>query len=244
MSPAETITNPETAALNDCWNRIGVFGDRSCEQLSTHVHCRNCPVYSAAGRSLLQRLPPDNYLAEWTTLLAEGQQTSGRSLLSADGAAVRNERSLSLMVFRLAEELFALPVAVLLEVSAPYVVHSIPQRSNAVFRGLVNIRGEIMLVASLTALLGLADQNPANGAPTGSRRMAVASSSSGRWVFPLDEVFGIHLFDHAAVRSAPLLNKQATTCYSSGVLQWRNRSVALLDPELIFSALNDTVAAR
>ena len=32
-----------------------MFGDRSCPELLSCVHCRNCPVYSAAGRSLLER---------------------------------------------------------------------------------------------------------------------------------------------------------------------------------------------
>ena len=37
------------AGLNDCWNKIGVRGDGSCPELARHVHCRNCPVYSASA---------------------------------------------------------------------------------------------------------------------------------------------------------------------------------------------------
>lgn len=37
------------------------MGDRSCLQLSEVKHCRNCPVYAAAGRALLERpIPPDS----------------------------------------------------------------------------------------------------------------------------------------------------------------------------------------
>ncbi len=38
-------------AIDDCWNRIGVRGDGSCPELKRHIHCRNCPVYSAAAAS-------------------------------------------------------------------------------------------------------------------------------------------------------------------------------------------------
>jgi Magnesium chelatase, subunit ChlI len=38
---------------NDCWNQIGVFGDGTCPELAKVIHCRNCPVYAAGGRSLL-----------------------------------------------------------------------------------------------------------------------------------------------------------------------------------------------
>ena len=34
-NPADMLT------LADCWNRIGVAGDQSCEKLAAHVHCRN-----------------------------------------------------------------------------------------------------------------------------------------------------------------------------------------------------------
>ncbi len=42
------ITLPMTAQ-GDCWNRIGVSGDRSCPELATVVHCHNCPVFSGSS---------------------------------------------------------------------------------------------------------------------------------------------------------------------------------------------------
>ena len=48
----------------DCWNHIGVSGDGTCPELVKVVHCHNCPVYAAGGRSLLEREPPAEYLHE------------------------------------------------------------------------------------------------------------------------------------------------------------------------------------
>lgn len=253
MSPADS--NPTTdhappslgdttaapAQLDDCWNHIGVFGNRSCSELSTCVHCRNCPVYSAAGRSLLERLPPGDYLKEWTSVLAETQRGSESSKLSADGSVVRSDHSLSVMIFRLASELFALPVGVFLEVSAPFVVHSVPGRSNQLFLGMVNVRGEIMLAASLTQLLGLSSAQDSGQKPGG--RMAVAGTPEGKWVFPIDEIFGLYLFNREHVKSAPVVISNANQSYSCGVFQWQNRSVALLDADRIFQALNRQISA-
>ena len=36
-------------AFDDCWNRIGISGDRSCPELVQHVLCRNCPVFEAGA---------------------------------------------------------------------------------------------------------------------------------------------------------------------------------------------------
>ena len=235
-------TEPAAVRLDDCWNRIGVFGDRSCPELLNCVHCRNCPVYSAAGRSLLERLPPGDYLQEWTSVLADTKRGSESSSLSADGSVVRSDQSLSVMIFRIANELFALPVGVFLEVSAPFVVHSVPGRSNQLFLGMVNVRGEIMLAASLTNLLGLSVT--ASPSTQGAGRMAVAGAPEGKWVFPIDEIYGIYLFNRDDVKPAPVVITNADRSYACGVFQWQNRTVALLDADRIFNALTTEISPQ
>ena len=234
----------DKSLLNDCWNRVGVFGDRTCQELLQCVHCRNCQVYSAAGRSLLERLPPSDYLQEWTAVLAETKRGAESSTLSADGTVVRSDQSLSVMIFRLSSELFALPVGVFLEVSSPFVVHSVPRRSNTLFLGMVNIRGEIMLAASLTTLLGLATTRALGSSHQGVGRMAVAGTPAGKWVFPIDEIYGIYLFNRDDVKSPPVVISHADESYTRGVFQWQNRSVALLDPDRIFSALTTEISPK
>ncbi|HCF6871985.1 TPA: chemotaxis protein CheW, partial [Pseudomonas aeruginosa] len=51
-----SLTLLDTQQVDDCWNRIGVHGDKSCERLAEHVHCRNCEVYAAAATYLLDRI--------------------------------------------------------------------------------------------------------------------------------------------------------------------------------------------
>ena len=41
-------------AFDDCWNRIGISGDRSCPELVQHVLCRNCPVFEAGTPGVLR----------------------------------------------------------------------------------------------------------------------------------------------------------------------------------------------
>ena len=57
MSASDTlnVTHEDARAIDDCWNRIGVYGDKSCERLREHVHCRNCEVHAAAAVRLLER---------------------------------------------------------------------------------------------------------------------------------------------------------------------------------------------
>src|SRR5215468_4018052 len=133
---------PTRQAAGDCWNTIGVRGDRSCPELAKVVHCQNCPVFAAAGRRFLDAPSPPGYLEEWTERLA-----------TPVGEAVADLESV--LTFHLGDEWLALPVRVLVEVTTPRPVHRVPYRAG-LLAGLVNIRGELHLCAHLARLLGIA----------------------------------------------------------------------------------------
>src|SRR5215831_6881941 len=94
---------PLTSVREDCWNRIGVWGDRSCPELAGAVHCHNCPVFAAAGRQFLDAPSPLGYLEDWAERLAALPETAASDLQSV-------------LIFCIADEWLALPVAVLVEV--------------------------------------------------------------------------------------------------------------------------------
>ena len=81
-----------------CWNQIGVWGSGECPELTTHVHCRNCPVYSeAAGHMLdarevpLEYLPPMGDISRVSRL--DDARTKARSLLFRIGPEWLGSRS-------------------------------------------------------------------------------------------------------------------------------------------------------
>ncbi len=82
------VTREDAQAIDDCWNRIGIHGDKSCPLLAEHIHCRNCSVYSAAATRLLDRY----------SLRQEDREHS--VVLEADSDVVTR----SLLMFRLGEE--------------------------------------------------------------------------------------------------------------------------------------------
>ena len=52
--------------LNHCWRKIGVYGgDQSCPMLVEALHCRNCPVFSDAARTLFDRESEVDPAEEW-----------------------------------------------------------------------------------------------------------------------------------------------------------------------------------
>jgi len=215
---------------NDCWNRIGVWGDASCGELEQQVHCRNCPVFIRAGRSLFSSAPEQRYLNEWTDVLA-GERTH----------VDRHDHCA--MLFRVAEEWLALSTSVFREVHESRPVHRIPHRSNQVLLGLVGIRGSLHICVSLRDMLEIEDVDGAHCSLSQKfrSRLLVVAKQADQWVFPVDEVFGMFRFARAAIECAPVTLAKAPRKFSQGILTFKDRKIDLLDEELIFYHLQKQV---
>ncbi len=220
---------PVLQAIDDCWNRIGVAGDRTCPELDTHIHCRNCPVFSAAAQSFFERPAPGGYLSDWTRLLAEPE------------VPVESD-DVSLLLFRLGGEWLALGTRVVAEVTATRPVHRIPHRSDSVLTGLVNLRGQLQLCVSMHGLLGV---DPARGRAEAEKtnghaalpRLVVIRKDAAVWAFPADDVPGVHRLHRGELRNVPATLANPATSFSQAVFAWRGRSIGYLDDQRVFLAL-------
>jgi chemotaxis-related protein WspD len=209
-------------ASQQCWNRIGIRGDRSCPELVTYTHCNNCPVFAAAGRRFLDAPSPKGYLDEWTQRLA------------VDDKRREGEES-SVLVFRLGEEWFAIPVAVLVEVTRVRVIHRVPHRGG-LLAGMVNIRGELHLCVRLDLLQSVSMEEHGDQE---LRRLVVLRRNTESWVFTADEVDQVHrvLLPDLTAAAPTLARSQGK--FTRGVFSHEKRSVGLLDDTRLFQALQE-----
>jgi chemotaxis-related protein WspD len=216
-----------------CWSEIGVQGDHSCPKLAEAGHCRNCPVFSEAGQRLFEREATPEYLSEWTRQLAE-----------VDSAAITDANSL--LVFRIGPEWLALEASSVIEVISPRRIHRVPHRTNRLLLGLANIRGELQLCISLHELLGieapLTGEMPETDPPAGPKpRMIVAEHEQNRWVFPVDEVEGVHRIPADAMENLPYTVQRSARYYCQALFCRENKRVGALSTTRLFQALEKTV---
>jgi chemotaxis-related protein WspD len=218
----------------NCWKEIGVIGDRTCLELKKYIHCRNCPIYAVNGRSLLERDVPQGYLDEWTNLLRSTEPTT---------ITVAPSGTISVGIFRLAGEWLALKANLFKEVTSVSVIHTLPHRSNNIFMGLVSIRGEILMCISLKELLGLESEKKhhQNVSPVVYKRMVVIERDGSRWVFPVDEIYGIHRIHPDELGNVPSTVSKVPETYSQGIITWQKQSVCYLEDEFIFYSLKKKV---
>jgi chemotaxis-related protein WspD len=215
--------------LNSCWNQIGVWGDSSCTELQRSVHCRNCSVYSQAAADLLDRDVPDHYLDASTRHFAEEVETT------AHGAR-------SVVIFRIENEWLALATTLLKEICDLRPIHSLPHQRNPAVLGIVNVRGELLVCIALNTLLTTGGTCARAGQDRLARtRMLVANRNGERLVFPVDEVHGIHRFNPSQLGDAPATIARATSTFTRAMLQWQDKSVGVLDENLLFQSLKGTL---
>lgn len=206
-----------------CCKTIGVFGDGSCPRLGELVHCRNCPEYVRAGRRLFDQPQPRAEQELWTELLSREKETEPVGTVSA-------------VVFRVAGEWFALKTAFLQEIAEPRPVHTVPYRSGAVFRGLANINGELLLCVDPAPVLGLTTPEPGQ-----LGRMIVAARDAQRFVLMVERLRGVHRIAPGAIAAPPATVARAPASLTAGLFTLDGEPTGLLDEQLLFDALDGSL---
>ncbi|KRC86033.1 CheW-like domain protein [compost metagenome] len=212
------------ADVDDCWNRIGIQGDKRCPQLPEYVHCRNCPVYSAAAKRILDRLPPRMDAAD-------------------DAVAGHVQANLSsLLVFRLHREWLGLPTRTLDEVASTRGIMRLPHRRDPAVLGVTNVRGTLTVCVSLSRLLGLDAAAPDARERPATARMLIFGGAGQAVVLPVDEVEGMHAVNLDALEPLPATVGGASLKYSRGMARCGGRGVGVLDETLLMQALERSLA--
>lgn len=217
------------APMEHCWRHVGVSGDRSCAELATFIHCRNCPVLASAARSFFDRPAPPGYFESWQAILEQPAVS-----LDADARSV--------LIFRLGTEWLALPTAVLVEVTSPRQPHRLPHRSGPLLAGIVNIRGQLQICVRLEGLLGLDAAAKEQAAESPTARLLVVERAGARWAFRVDEVAVVHRVPSQAMREVPATVSGAGVRATGALFAWRDKNVGLLDEARLLDGLRGRIS--
>ena len=174
-------------------------------------------------RRLLDVAPPEQFQAEWTKFYAAEK-------------VIVPPTTHSLVVFRLGNEWFALATKVFQEISERSAIHSLPHSRRNLILGLVRVRGELLIAVSLASLLGI-DSRPHADMESRTVRFIVLNSGGHRFVFPADEVYGVHRLS-SELLPVPSTVANAAATYTRGLFHWQNKIVGCLDDQLLFHSLN------
>jgi chemotaxis-related protein WspD len=185
----------------------------------------------ASANQLLDRESDKEYLLEWTLLIQK------------EKLAEETTSENSVVIFRVEGEWLAISTLIFAEVAANRKIHYLPHRSNKVFLGIVNLKGELRLCISLANLLEIENLTEKKGdlySEKNQRMMAIKEEDT-RWVFPVDEIYGIFNCDISLLQNVPVTLTKSNFNYLKGVFVWQEKSVGYLDENLLFSNLQRSV---
>lgn len=222
----------EPRKMDDCWNRIGVWAgrDRTCPELEEYIHCHNCPVYTEAGRSLLDQPAPGE----------GGQWARGAGQRQAVREGRTDER---MMVFRLGAEWFGLSLEPVREVLKPTDIHRLPHRPDPAVLGVANIKGDLTVVVSLAELLGVSHAGERRDKAVGSvfPRLVVVGERGRGLAFPVDEVSGIQRFQSARLGHVPGTLDAPGMSFVSGLIHLDGRTIGVLNHDRLLPMLEESL---
>lgn len=207
-----------------CWKEKGIFGDGSCPELAGLIHCRRCPVFAEAGRQHLDRELPGSYLEERTAVMALPKETA-------------RVGTLSVMVFRLASECFALKTIFFEAAAEPSPIHTLPLKVNRIFRGIANVNGELLLCISMADLLELTIESDREALPVQQERMLVIGRDGQRFVFSVEQIRGVHRIVPEDLGDVPATVSRSARSLTRGIFLQDGCPVGLLDEERLFLAM-------
>jgi chemotaxis-related protein WspD len=168
---------------------------------------------------LFDQPPSEDYVEDWTERLAAIPERE-------EGVRV------SVVVFRLGGEWFALPIACFAEVGEVRLWRRVPHRSGREFLGFVTVRGELVPCFSLSAFLG--------GPPAEADRYAriLICGEPGRLLaFPVEEVRGVERLTEGLRQSPPATVARAANAYTRFLVESEIGKIAVLDAERLFAAM-------
>lgn len=227
-------TDPTASdGLEECWREIGVNGNGSCPELDEYLHCRNCPTHAEIARKLLDRPLPPGYREAWT-----------RHFAKRDEKAPESAEIDSVLIFRIGEEWLGLPAAICREIAEPRPVHSLPHRRSEAVRGIVNVRGELLICVSLPALLGIGGASASRGAGRIAvfPRLVVTGEEAGHVAFEVDEVHGLHAYRAHEREAVPATVGRSAASIVEAMIPWEGRAVGCLDAARLLDLIDRSIA--
>jgi chemotaxis-related protein WspD len=211
----------QAIAIDDCWNRIGVSGDQSCEKLGRHIHCRNCEVHSGAAQRNLQRAVTPGYRIEWAEHFRQPE-------------AARSASDQSALVFRIGREWLALPTRAVGSVAPLAPAHRLPHRDRRGLLGIVNVAGKLTPSMSLGALLGIDERDaPAAAGRHVFARLLVMQWEGQAFALPVADLYGIARYAQAGLAAPAATINKGLERYLTGVLAQDDMRIGVLDESLV-----------
>ena len=142
---------------------------------------------------------------------------------------------ISVVLFRVQNNWFGIQAAFFAEIQNGSQIHRVPYRSNAIFKGLVNVRGELILCFSLAELLKIPTAMSTEFSSVQRRRIAIIRTPEHKIGVPVDQMQGVFGIPEHLIEAAPAEVQSRSQGIIRQITLIKGFSVELLHPESLLS---------
>jgi chemotaxis-related protein WspD len=142
----------------------------------------------------------------------------------------------SLIVFALGDNWFAVPTAIVEEVSDDRKIHQLPHRQGHPLFGVANLHGNLLACVSLEDLLAIVSVERYRTPLYLTQRAILINLNEERWIIPVSKVLGIFPLGHQEL--SPSSAAYGTNPLIKGMIDLEEKCVACIDQEKLFTALH------
>ena len=159
--------------------------------------------------------------------------------MNSEKTCDRSRRGMQLVTFQLGDESFGLPVASVREILRPIDLFCVPGMGADV-EGVINLRGEIIPVVKLGALLGVVSRSAERSSK--KRRIVILDVRATSLGFFVDEVFEVSRVQAQEIQAPPDFAQGAAHAAQvvTGIVKLAGRMVICINPDKLM--LDDLMA--
>lgn len=148
---------------------------------------------------------------------------------ATESSLLTNDIIIQLIIFRVGEEEFGVPIDTVREIIKTGIITPIP-KSEQYIKGIINVRGEIVTTIDLKSRFAL--KHPDDGE---SKHIIVTRQDGSLFGLMVDEVIEVLRVMKKDIKPPPELLTKIDQQYIHGVISHENRLIILIDLSLIFS---------
>ena len=147
---------------------------------------------------------------------------------SAPLSPAEKQALIQLIVFRIGDEEFGIPIGAVQEIIKVGTITPIPDSPDFI-KGLINVRGEIVAIIDVRARFFLTELEET------PRHIVIAKSNENFFGLLVDEVIEVLRIEESDIKLPPKLMTKLNEEYVQGVITHDGRLIMLLDVEQVFS---------
>lgn len=180
-------------------------------------------VYIIDINKLISKEIQENYFEKWANQFSEEKEKI-------------EDDSLAVLIFRVENKWLAMKTDVFHEILDWKQTHSVPFRTNEVFKGIVNVNGELLLSISITGLLFI-EKYIDSDIDLAKRKIIVIKKDQQRYAFEANEFIGVVKVPQSQIQKERATISESQNPFFIDTFSYQGIEISLIEQEQLFAAI-------